>query len=179
MAKLALLYKLESDKEEKLRADFLGAQQHWQSHQQKLNGLNQFRQEYFAQLTQKAQAGLSSAGFSHYQNFISKIDQAIEQQTQVVETAHRVTEQRQSQWRQQRVRTEAVAKLIEKEIKIPVQGGLDPKILLTDKENLKKEAKKYLDIFKEHPYIFNLGHGVLPETDPNMMDYLVKTVKDY
>ena len=68
---------------------------------------------------------------------------------------------------------------ISKEIKIPVQGGMDPKILLTDKENLKKEAKKYLDIFKDHPYIFNLGHGVLPETDPNMMDYLVKIVKDH
>tara|TARA_B100001540_G_scaffold316516_1_gene346594 strand:- start:1018 stop:2019 length:1002 start_codon:yes stop_codon:yes gene_type:complete len=66
-----------------------------------------------------------------------------------------------------------------KEIKIPVQGGMDPKILLTDKEILKKETKKYLDIFKDHPYIFNLGHGVLPETDPNMMDYLVKMVKDY
>ncbi|MDC2980509.1 uroporphyrinogen decarboxylase [Candidatus Pelagibacter sp.] len=68
---------------------------------------------------------------------------------------------------------------IEKEIDIPVQGGMDPKILLTDKDNLKKEAVKYLDIFKDHPYIFNLGHGILPETDPNMMDYLVKTVKDY
>ena len=66
-----------------------------------------------------------------------------------------------------------------KNIKIPVQGGMDPKILLSDKEILKKEAKKYLDIFKDHPYIFNLGHGVLPETDPNMMDYLVKMVKDY
>ena len=68
---------------------------------------------------------------------------------------------------------------IEKEINIPVQGGMDPKILLTDKNNLKKEVIKYLDVFKDHPYIFNLGHGVLPETDPNMMDYLVKTVKDY
>ena len=68
---------------------------------------------------------------------------------------------------------------ISKTIKIPVQGGLDPKILLTDKETLKKEAIKYLDIFKDHPYVFNLGHGVLPETDPNMMDYLVKTVKNY
>ena len=68
---------------------------------------------------------------------------------------------------------------IEKEIDIPVQGGMDPKILLTDKDNLKKEAVKYLDIFKDHPYIFNLGHGVLPETDPNMMDYLVKIVRDY
>ena len=71
------------------------------------------------------------------------------------------------------------AKLIVKEIKIPVQGGLDPKILLSDKENLKKEATKYLNIFKDHPYIFNLGHGVLPETDPMMVDYLVKFVKDY
>ena len=68
---------------------------------------------------------------------------------------------------------------IAKEIKIPIQGGMDPKTLLLDKASLKKEAKKYLDIFKDHPYIFNLGHGVLPETNPNMMDYLVKTVKDY
>ena len=68
---------------------------------------------------------------------------------------------------------------ISKEIDIPIQGGLDPKVLLTDKENLKKNIIKYLDIFKDHPYIFNLGHGVLPDTDPNMMEYLVKTVKDY
>jgi len=70
-------------------------------------------------------------------------------------------------------------KKILKDIKIPIQGGLDPKILLTDKEKLKKEATKYLDIFKDHPYIFNLGHGVLPETNPNMFEYLVNTVKDY
>ena len=70
-------------------------------------------------------------------------------------------------------------KQIIKEVKIPVQGGMDPKVLLSDKENLKKETRKYLDIFKDHPYIFNLGHGVLPETNPDMMDYLVKTVKDY
>ena len=68
---------------------------------------------------------------------------------------------------------------IEKEINIPIQGGMDPKVLLTDKENIKKEATKYLDIFKDHPYIFNLGHGVLPETKPEMMEYLVKTVKGY
>ena len=68
---------------------------------------------------------------------------------------------------------------IRKNVKFPVQGGMHPKSLLLDKDDLKKEIKKYLDIFKDHPYIFNLGHGVLPETDPNKMDYLVKTVKDY
>ena len=70
-------------------------------------------------------------------------------------------------------------KIIEKNISIPVQGGLDPKILLSDKKNIKKEALRYLDIFKDHPYIFNLGHGVLPETKPMNIDYLVKLVNDY
>jgi len=70
-------------------------------------------------------------------------------------------------------------KKILQDIKIPIQGGLDPKILLTDKETIKKETTKYLDIFKNHPYIFNLGHGVLPETNPNMFEYMVNTVKNY
>ena len=70
-------------------------------------------------------------------------------------------------------------KKIIKNIKIPIQGGLDPKILLSDKDTIKKEATKYLEIFKDHPYIFNLGHGVLPETNPAMMEYLVKIVKEY
>ena len=74
---------------------------------------------------------------------------------------------------------EADPKRIEKEIGIPVQGGMDPKILLADKRTIKKEAKRYLDIFKDHPYIFNLGHGILPETEPDKLDYLVKMVKDY
>ena len=69
--------------------------------------------------------------------------------------------------------------MISKNIKIPVQGGLDPKILLTDQENLKKEVLRYLDLFKDHPYIFNLGHGILPETDPAMVEYLINIVKDY
>ena len=66
-----------------------------------------------------------------------------------------------------------------KDIKIPIQGGLDPKILLADKDILKREALKYLNIFKDHPYIFNLGHGVLPETNPEMVAYLVNIVKNY
>ena len=70
-------------------------------------------------------------------------------------------------------------KEIVKNIKIPVQGGLDPKILLTDKETLRKETTRYLDIFKDHPYIFNLGHGVLPETNPEMVENLVQIVKEY
>ena len=70
-------------------------------------------------------------------------------------------------------------KKIIKELNITIQGGLDPRVLLTDKENIKKKASVYLNIFKDHPYIFNLGHGILPETKPEMVDYLVKIVKGF
>ena len=37
----------------------------------------------------------------------------------------------------------------------------------------------YLEIFRDHPYIFNLGHGILPETNPEMVENLIKIVKDF
>jgi uroporphyrinogen decarboxylase len=61
---------------------------------------------------------------------------------------------------------------------VPIQGGLDPKILLSSKEEIKKNTEKYLNIFKDYPYIFNLGHGVLPETKPETIEYLIKIVRD-
>ena len=70
-------------------------------------------------------------------------------------------------------------KKIRDELDIVVQGGLDPKILLNDKATIKNKALNYLNIFKDHPYIFNLGHGILPETDPSNVDYLAKLVKDF
>ncbi len=70
-------------------------------------------------------------------------------------------------------------KKIVDEINIPVQGGLDPKILLADKETLKRETQKYLNIFKDHPYIFNLGHGILPETKIEMVEDLIKIVRNF
>ena len=61
---------------------------------------------------------------------------------------------------------------------IPIQGGLDPKILLRDKEEVKKNTEKYLTIFKDYPYIFNLGHGVLPEIKPETIEYIIQLVRN-
>ena len=66
-----------------------------------------------------------------------------------------------------------------KNIDIPIQGGLHPEVLLTNKAHLKKEVNKYLEIFKNHPYVFNLGHGILPETKIEMVEELVKIVRDF
>jgi uroporphyrinogen decarboxylase len=62
---------------------------------------------------------------------------------------------------------------------VVLQGGMDPKILLKSEEEIYKEAKKYLDIFKNVPYIFNLGHGLIPETDPDKLGKLIKFVREY
>ncbi len=64
-------------------------------------------------------------------------------------------------------------------IEIPVQGGMDPKYLLLERNEMLKNAKKYLEIFKNHKYIFNLGHGVMPETDPESIAALVDFVRDF
>ncbi len=70
-------------------------------------------------------------------------------------------------------------KFISENIDITVQGGLDPKFLVGDRDLMKKKAINYLNIFKDKSYIFNLGHGVLPETNPDTVEYLVKLVKEY
>ncbi len=61
---------------------------------------------------------------------------------------------------------------------LPIQGGLDPKILLTNKEKIKKSTENYLNIFKDYPYIFNLGHGVLPEIKPETIEYIIQLVRN-
>ena len=61
---------------------------------------------------------------------------------------------------------------------IPIQGGLDPKILLGEKEKIKKNIQNYLNIFKDYPYIFNLGHGVLPQTKPEIIEYIIQIVRE-
>ena len=59
------------------------------------------------------------------------------------------------------------------------QGGLDPKLLLTKNKEYLNSAKRYLDIFSDLPYIFNLGHGLLPETDPDTVAELIEFYREY
>lgn len=113
--KLDLLLKLENDKEESLRMNYLQANQNLQANQQKLQGLNNFRLEYSQQLHLKGQSGLSSAGFGQYHAFIAKIEEAIRQQASTVNTAKQVVTQRKALWLKQQIKAKAVAKLIEKQ----------------------------------------------------------------
>ncbi len=64
--------------------------------------------------------------------------------------------------------------------KIAIQGNLNPKILLESKQVIKKESYKLLDKFKNFPgYIFNLGHGITPDINPDKVKYLTDIVREY
>ena len=56
---------------------------------------------------------------------------------------------------------------------------MDPRYLLCPDQEMIAETKKYLDAFKDVPYIFNLGHGIKPETDPDKLKKLINFVIDY
>ena len=60
-----------------------------------------------------------------------------------------------------------------------LQGGLDPKILFKKEDIIFQEIDKYLNIFKGQPYIFNLGHGLLPETNPEVLKKVIERVNNF
>ena len=62
---------------------------------------------------------------------------------------------------------------------VVLQGGLDPRKLLSSEEEMIKGATKYIKTFKDIPYVFNLGHGLLPETVPGKLKKLIKFYRNF
>ncbi len=56
---------------------------------------------------------------------------------------------------------------------------MDPKILFEKESKIFKEVDRYLNIFKNHPYIFNLGHGLLPKTNPDILQKVIERVNNF
>ncbi len=63
---------------------------------------------------------------------------------------------------------------------VAIQGNLDPVVLLAPIDLIEKEVKRILGCVKGHPgHIFNLGHGILPNTPPENVAALVDMVHGY
>jgi uroporphyrinogen decarboxylase len=63
--------------------------------------------------------------------------------------------------------------------KVALQGNLDPTVLYANKDKIKEAAVKVLSSFgKGSGHIFNLGHGILPDVDPENAKYLVEVIKN-
>ena len=60
---------------------------------------------------------------------------------------------------------------------LPLQGNLDPLALISGGEALEKSVKHILHVFEDRPHIFNLGHGILPDTPIEHVEKLLTLVR--
>ena len=62
--------------------------------------------------------------------------------------------------------------------KIAIQGNLNPEILLESNDVIKRETLKILQKYKNYPgYVFNLGHGITPNINPEKIKYLTDLIR--
>ena len=62
---------------------------------------------------------------------------------------------------------------------ICVQGNLDNLLLLNGGQAMVDQTHKICDALAGKPFVFNLGHGVIKETDPDHVGLLIKTIKEF
>lgn len=60
---------------------------------------------------------------------------------------------------------------------LAIQGNLDPLCLVMGGQKMKDEISKIIDCFANRPHIFNLGHGVVPQTPPEHVQDLVEFIR--
>ncbi|ODA68031.1 Uroporphyrinogen decarboxylase [Methyloligella halotolerans] len=60
---------------------------------------------------------------------------------------------------------------------MPVQGNLDPVLLMAGGEHLDRRVGQILEALGDRPFVFNLGHGILPQTPPEHVSRLVSLVR--
>ena len=60
---------------------------------------------------------------------------------------------------------------------MPLQGNLDPQLLIAGGAALETGARQVLEAFRGGPHIFNLGHGVTPQTPPENVVKLVEIIR--
>jgi uroporphyrinogen decarboxylase len=60
---------------------------------------------------------------------------------------------------------------------MPVQGNLDPLALIAGGATLDRAVDRILTAFAERPHVFNLGHGILPDTPIAHVEQLLARVR--
>ena len=63
--------------------------------------------------------------------------------------------------------------------KVCVQGNLDPLVLVAGGDALKAAVARLLDVLGGGPFVFNLGHGIVPQTPPEHVATLVGLVREH
>ena len=111
-ARLKPVEQLAEKKVKSATEDMITARNTHQTHEQKLKELVRYRFEYIEQYQSKAKIGIQSSQLQQYQQFISQLDVAIQQQKIVVTQAVTELDQSQESWRDKNSHKQAINKAV-------------------------------------------------------------------
>lgn len=72
---------------------------------------------------------------------------------------------------------EDISTLRQKADGIPLQGNLDPELLLKGGDSMIQNSLEICDAMKDYPFVFNLGHGIIKETSPDNVTKLIQSLR--
>ncbi|MES9903831.1 MAG: flagellar export protein FliJ [Sedimenticola sp.] len=101
-------------REQKAAREFGDSQRSMHAEEQKLEVLRVYHQEYLEQFHTTARGGISSGQMQEYRAFLAKLDQAINEQAQVVEASHQEFVIRKESWHKRHVRTQVLEKAVDR-----------------------------------------------------------------
>ena len=58
-----------------------------------------------------------------------------------------------------------------------VQGNLNPRLLVEGGPELERETRRIVEAFQGGPHIFNLGHGITPDADPDNVHRMLAAIR--
>ncbi len=104
--------RLAGEREQRAARALGESRQHLQQQRRQLEELESYRTEYLDQLQRAARTGIGAGQLRHYQSFIGKLSEAIEQQRKVVAAAEEAMSRAQEQWHRSRTRVKVVDTVI-------------------------------------------------------------------
>jgi len=115
-SQMQMVAEWEKEKEEKAAQNFQLAQKYVDDQRARLQGLEQYRMEYFRTIQQRGtEEGFEARSLNQHLGFVTKLDRACEQQRQIIHNAVLAADQRKESWLKQKQKSRAVEMLLDKQ----------------------------------------------------------------
>lgn len=141
---LSLLKDQLIEQEQQAVKAFIQAQQEHRNFEQQLQTLESYRQSYLDQALETGIAGIKAQGLRHYQHFIGKLDEAAEQQRQLLEKLLQGVAEKRLHWQKLQTKRRSIEMLLEKKA-------------MEKARIMEKTEQKHLDQYALFSYLRNKG----------------------
>jgi len=133
------------EQEQQAAKAFSQAQQEHANFVDQLQKLESYRQSYLEQALETGIAGIKAQGLRHYQHFIGRLDEAAEQQRQLLDTLRQTVAEKRQQWQKIQARRKAIEILLENKARVKAR-------------EVEKAEQKHLDQYALFSYLKNREH---------------------